>query len=111
MRSHSARQLGAATEDVFAGFATRPGGAASLAQVYRPRLKDGRQVAVKVVYPNIERLVATDLQVLRGIIWLESRFYSFPLEPAFRELAENIPHEVDMVHEARSMEAIASLLS
>jgi ubiquinone biosynthesis protein len=46
------------------------------------------------------------------VIWLESRLlYSFPLEPAFQELAANIPLEVDMVHEARSMEAIARLLA
>src|SRR2546426_77855 len=86
--------------------------AASLAQVYKGRLKDGRQVAVKAVYPNIERLVDTDLKLLRAVIWLESRLlYSFPLEPAFQELAANIPLEVDMLHEAQSMEAIAGLLS
>ena len=49
-----------------------------LAQVYKARLKDGRQVAVKVVYPNIERLVDTDLKLLRAVIWLESRLRRLP---------------------------------
>ena len=112
MRPHIERQLGRRIEDVFAEFDPEPVAAASLAQVYKARLRDGRQVAVKVVYPNIERLVDTDLKLLRAVIWLETRLlYSFPLEPAFRELAANIPLEVDMLHEARSMEAIASLLS
>jgi predicted unusual protein kinase regulating ubiquinone biosynthesis (AarF/ABC1/UbiB family) len=112
MRPHIERQLGGPIDGVFAEFDTQPVAAASLAQVYKARLKDGRQVAVKVVYPNIERLVDTDLKLLRAVIWLETRLlYSFPLEPAFRELAANIPLEVDMLHEARSMEAIASLLS
>jgi len=112
MRPHIERQLGAPIEEIFAEFDTRPVAAASLAQVYKARLKGGRQVAVKVVYPNIERLVDTDLKLLRAVIWLESRLlYSFPLEPAFQELAANIPLEVDMRHEARSMEAIASLLA
>ncbi len=111
MRPHIERQLGARIEDVFADFERKPVAAASLAQVYKARLKDGRLVAVKVVYPNIGRLVSTDLKVLRVIIWLESRFFAFPLEPVFRELAENIPHEVDMLREARSMEAIASLIA
>src|SRR5947208_17096980 len=85
---------------------------ASLGQVFYDRLKDGREVAVKVVYPNILGLVHTDLKLLRAVIWLESRLlYSFPLEPAFQELAANIPLEVDMLHEAQSMEAIAGLLS
>ncbi len=82
MRPHIEQQLRAPIEEIFAEFDTEPVAAASLAQVYKARLKDGRQVAVKVVYPNIERLVDTD-----------------------------IPLEVDMVHEARSMEAIAALLA
>ena len=112
MRPHIERQLGAPIEEIFAEFDTQPVAAASLAQVYKGRLKDGRQVAVKAVYPNIERLVDTDLKLLRAVIWLESRLlYSFPLEPAFQELAANIPLEVDMLHEAQSMKAIAGLLS
>jgi len=112
MRPHIEQQLRAPIEEIFAEFDTEPVAAASLAQVYKACLKDGRQVAVKVVYPNIERLVDTDLKLLRAVIWLESRLlYSFPLEPAFQELAANIPLEVDMVHEARSMEAIAALLA
>jgi len=112
IRPHVERQLGAPVEKLFAEFDPEPIAAASLAQVYRARLKDGRPVAVKVVYPNIERLVDTDLKLLKGAIWLESRFvYSFPLEPAFQELAANIPFEVDMLHEAENMERIASLLS
>ena len=97
MRPHIERQLGAPIEEIFAEFDTQPVAAASLAQVYKGRLKDGRQVAVKAVYPNIERMVDTDLKLLRAVIWLESRLlYSFPLEPAFQELAANIPLEVDM---------------
>ncbi len=111
MRPHIERQLGARIEEVFAEFDRTPVAAASLAQVYKARLKDGQRVAVKVVYPNIGKLVKTDLWILRGLIWIESRFYAFPLEPAFRELAENIPLEVDMIQEARNMEAIAALLS
>jgi predicted unusual protein kinase regulating ubiquinone biosynthesis (AarF/ABC1/UbiB family) len=112
MRPHIERQLGAPVDEIFVEFDTKPVAAASLAQVYKARLKDGRQVAVKVVYPNIERLVETDLKLLKAVIWLESRFlYSFPLEPAFQELAENIPLEVDMLHEARNMETIAGLLA
>ena len=112
MRPHIEQELGGRIDEIFAEFDTEPVAAASLAQVYKARLKDGRQVAVKAVYPNIERLVDTDLKLLRAVIWLETRLlYSFPLEPAFRELAANIPLEVDMRLEARSMEAIAALLS
>ena len=110
MRPHIENQLGLPIEEAFAEFDPRPVAAASLAQVYRARLHDGRKVAVKVVYPNIERLVRTDLWILKAILWLEARFYSFPLEPVYRELALNIPLEVDMHHEAQNMEAIAAQL-
>jgi predicted unusual protein kinase regulating ubiquinone biosynthesis (AarF/ABC1/UbiB family) len=111
MKPHIESQLGCPIEEAFAEFDPIPVAAASLAQVYRARLHDGRRVAVKVVYPNIERLVSTDLWILKAILWLEARFYSFPLEPVYRELAANIPKEVDMHHEAQNMEAIAAQLA
>ena len=111
MKPHIEAQLGVPIEEAFAEFDTTPVAAASLAQVYRARLHDGRKVAVKVVYPNIARLVRTDLWILKAILWLEARFYSFPLEPVYRELALNIPKEVDMHHEAQNMEAIAAQLA
>ena len=111
MRPHIEAQLGVSIEEAFAEFEPIPVAAASLAQVYRAHLHDSRRVAVKVVYPNIERLVRTDLWILKAILWLEARFYSFPLEPVYRELALNIPKEVDIHHEAQNMEAIAAQLS
>ena len=111
MRPHIERELGAPLHDVFAEFNTEPIAAASLAQVYRARLRDGRDVAVKVIYPGMERLVQTDLRILRAIIWLESRFFHFPLEPVYRELATNIPNEVDMVHEGHNMRDMAAQLA
>lgn len=111
MRPHIERQLGCRIEDAFREFDPEPVAAASLAQVYRGRLKDGRDVAIKVIYPNMERLVRTDLRLLRMIIWLESRFFHFPLQPVYRELSENIPREVDMLNEAQNMQEIASNLA
>jgi predicted unusual protein kinase regulating ubiquinone biosynthesis (AarF/ABC1/UbiB family) len=111
MKPHIERELGAPIESLFDEFDTKPVAAASLAQVYKAKLKGGREVAVKVVYPQSPRLVKTDLRILRGLIWLESRFSHYPLEPVYNELAANVPLEVDMLHEAEAMRAIASALS
>lgn len=107
MRPALERALGSQVDRVFAHFDRRPVGAASLAQVYRARMHDGREVAVKVLYPNISRLVYSDLRVLRLLLALDSRFGGYPLDPIYDELAANIPLEIDLLHEAAAMEAMA----
>jgi predicted unusual protein kinase regulating ubiquinone biosynthesis (AarF/ABC1/UbiB family) len=111
MRPTIESAIGAPIAAVFAEFDRRPVAAASLAQVYRARLHDGRPVAVKVLYPGIERLVRSDLRVLRFVLWLDSRVGGYPLEPVYNELATNVPLEVDLVHEAAAMEAMAARLA
>lgn len=59
-RAEVARALGRPLEDLFDDFGA-PVAAASLAQAHRARLKDGREVAVKVLRPGIERRVADDI--------------------------------------------------
>ena len=108
MRPALERALGAPIEAVFTEFDRRPVAAASLAQAYRARLKDGRPVAVKVLYPGIERLVRSDLRVLKFVLWLDSQIGGYPLEPVYEELAQNVPLEVYLVHEGRAMEAMAA---
>jgi predicted unusual protein kinase regulating ubiquinone biosynthesis (AarF/ABC1/UbiB family) len=108
MRPVLERELGQPLGQVFAEIDPVPVGAASLAQVYRATLHDGRRVAVKVLYPDIERLVRTDLRLLKVLLWLDSRASGYSLEPIYQELARNIPLETDLIHEARAMEAIAA---
>lgn len=108
MRRRIEHGLGGPIGGLFAEFDQEPVAAASLAQAYRARLRDGREVAVKVLYPGIERLVRSDLRVLKFILWLDSRIGGYPLEPIYNELAHNVPLEVDLIHEARAMEAMAA---
>ncbi len=56
-------------------FDERPLASASIAQVHSARLKDGRQVVVKVVRPGIEPVIRRDLGLLRIIAELAQRYW------------------------------------
>ena len=55
------REIGERPEQLFGTFDHTAFAAASLGQVHRARLKDGREVAVKVQYPGVEATVEEDL--------------------------------------------------
>ncbi|GAB3365545.1 AarF/UbiB family protein [Lysobacter rhizosphaerae] len=60
-------ELGVRPSHLFETFDDVPLGSASLAQVHRATLRDGRDVAVKVQRPGIRRLIHTDLDALATI--------------------------------------------
>src|SRR5438132_3241832 len=106
------RELGRRPADVFAQIEREPVAAASIAQVHRARLHDGREVAVKVQYPDIENLVATDLTVLEQIVKAIARLApAIQLQPIVDYLQETLPLELDFRHEAESMTALRTALA
>ena len=107
------RELDCPLEAVFREFSVRPVAAASLAQVHRAVLHDGRSVAVKVQYPEIEGLVRTDLANLRRLCRIYERFDPQPLEllPLVRELTEHLALELDFVREAECADRIRALFA
>ncbi len=106
------RELGRRPQNVFAQIEREPVAAASIAQVHRGRLHDGREVAVKVQYPDIENLVATDLVVLEQIVKAIARLVpTIQLQPIVDYLQETLPLELDFRHEAESMTALRTALA
>ncbi len=55
------RELGAGVGELFARWDDEPLASASIGQVHRARMADGREVAVKVQHPGIERAIESDL--------------------------------------------------
>ena len=112
MRPLIERELGGPVEELFADFDTRPVAAASLAQVYRARLHDGTDVAVKVQYPGIERIVHWDLETIRWLAEVWARIETvLDFRPVAAEMQRNAPEEIDFVHEGKAAEEIAALLA
>ncbi len=65
-----AEEFGKPPEDVFAHFNRQPLAAASIGQVHRARLEDGTEVVIKVQRPQIENIIAVDLEILAHIAGL-----------------------------------------
>ena len=102
-------ELGQPLEAVFREFDDQPVAAASLAQVHRAVLHDGRVVAVKVQYPGIERLVTDDLKNNDLFIVILGKLdHTLDFSFISEEMNKMIPLELDFIHEGKSAEQIAA---
>jgi len=92
-------ELGAPVEERFAEFDETPVAAASVAQVHRARLRDGREVAVKVLRPDVRARVERDAAVLglfaRMAAWHPDIRLSDPVGH-LRELTTGILDQTDL---------------
>ena len=102
------RELGAHPDAIFDGFSREPIASASLAQVHRARTKDGRDVAVKVQYPGIARVMETDLRNIGILVRILARIEpNFDFRVLMAELKKDVPRELDFVLEGHSAERVA----
>lgn len=101
VRRRMAGELGPGWQGRFAEFGQEAAAAASLGQVHRARLHDGREVACKLQYPDMPSVVDADLRQLKLAMAVYHR-----IDPAIRqdevyeELAERLREELDYKREA-----------
>ncbi len=111
VRAQLAEDLGEAPETAFAALDTTPLAAASLAQVYRARLADGREVVLKVRRPGIRATVEADLRLLARlaeIIETETpELHRYRPREVVREFTTSLRRELDFAAECRSAERVA----
>jgi predicted unusual protein kinase regulating ubiquinone biosynthesis (AarF/ABC1/UbiB family) len=103
-------EYGERIEDVFETFDPVPIAAASIGQVYRARLDDGRDVAVKVQYPGVAQAVRADMQNL-GIILRLMKRVAPGLDPKALgdEIRSRIDEELDYELEAQNQRTLARI--
>ena len=108
-------ELGAKISKVFETFESKPMAAASLGQVHRAALRDGREVVVKVQRPNVREQVRKDLDVFAEIAHtLESHTdlgRKMNLGSAIDQVRVSLLSELNYVQEARNMETIRTNLA
>ena len=98
--------------EVFASFEEEPIAAASIGQVYRATLKDGREVAVKVQYPGVAAAVSADMQNLDMIMRLLKRMTpGMDVKAITEEIRERIVEELDYELEAQNQRSLARIFA
>ncbi|HLU67135.1 MAG TPA: AarF/UbiB family protein [Kofleriaceae bacterium] len=99
---------GKSPDELFQSFDRRPIASASIGQVHLARLASGQRVAVKVQYPDIERIVRSDLRTLRRILRIVQFFVPYQgLEDVYHEIQSMLRAELDFRAEADNAERIA----
>ncbi|MBZ0089948.1 MAG: AarF/ABC1/UbiB kinase family protein, partial [Thermoanaerobaculia bacterium] len=110
MRYEVEGALGGTIEDLFLEFDSEAHAAASIGQVHRARLHDGRRVAVKVQYPLIREVVTADLANLKILMKsLFSMVFDTDFEPLWVEMRDRLLEELDYEHEANVLQRFRNL--
>ncbi|XP_072479784.1 aarF domain-containing protein kinase 1 isoform X3 [Notamacropus eugenii] len=103
--------LGKEIQDLFQSFEDTPLGAASLAQVHKAVLYDGRTVAVKVQHPKVQAQSSKDILLMEVLVGaVKQLFPEFEFMWLVDEAKKNLPLELDFLNEGRNAEKVAEML-
>lgn len=103
------RELGGAPDALFESFDPEPFAAASIGQVHRARF-EGRDVAVKVQYPGIEEVLASDLSTVGFFAKVSTLGLPMDAGSIVEELRSRVLEECDYEREAKSQRELAALM-
>ncbi|MFI5305241.1 MAG: ABC1 kinase family protein [Nitrospiria bacterium] len=101
-------EMGKFPEELFLSFEEIPVAAASLAQVHRAFLKDGKEVAVKIQRPNIRKVIEQDIHILYYAAGLAERFLPelkiYRPTQVVKQFADWTLRELDFIAEGHNAE-------
>ncbi|EPQ26173.1 uncharacterized protein PFL1_06380 [Pseudozyma flocculosa PF-1] len=97
-------ETGTTFDEAFSEIDPRPLGVASLAQVHRAvDRQTGKQLAIKMMHPDVERFSEVDMQTVTVLVrWVKRVFPQFSFEWLADEMNQNMPLEMDFRHEAQN---------
>jgi ubiquinone biosynthesis protein len=101
-------------DDAFVTIDPEPVAAASIAQIHKALLRDGREVVVKVRRPGVLEQALVDLELLRSTAdFLERRSETaqlLQLGALAEEVAQHLQEELDFTEEANNTELIGRIV-
>ena len=107
--------LGGGTNEVFSEFDQEPLAAASIAQVYKARLKDNSQAIVKVRRPGIRSKVEADLRLLKILADIAEKenkdFRRYRPQEIVHQFTLSMRRELDLAGECRNTERMAAIFA
>jgi predicted unusual protein kinase regulating ubiquinone biosynthesis (AarF/ABC1/UbiB family) len=95
----------------FQTFNVRPIAAASIGQVHRAKLKDGRDLAIKVQYPGVAKSIDSDVANVGALMRMSGLLpKGFDLRPYLEEAQKQLHQETDYTREGAQLACFAALL-
>ena len=115
IRPQLEEDLGGPPDEIFSAFDYVPIASASIAQVYKARLKSGEEVVVKVLRPGLRKVIEADLRLLNNGARLAEREWPelarYKPQEQMRHLSAGINGELDLASEARNCETLAAIFA
>ena len=97
-------------DDLFESIDEEAFASASIGQVHRGVLRDGREVAVKIQYPDADRMVTADLTNMKVLLGnLVGLFTDIDFDPIWEEVKERLVEEIDYLQEAENIRRKAEM--
>ena len=104
VRRRMAAELGPDWQSRFGSFELEPAAAASLGQVHRATTQEGRRLAVKLQYPDMQSAVESDLGQMRAAMAIGRQLFGqVDTREIAVEISDRIREELDYAREARAM--------
>ncbi|MGA9434939.1 MAG: AarF/ABC1/UbiB kinase family protein [Roseobacter sp.] len=96
----------------FERFDVRPIAAASIGQVHRAQLKDGRDMAIKVQYPGVAKSIDSDVANVGALMRVSGLLpKGFEIAPYLEEARKQLHEETDYAREANQLEQFSTLIA
>lgn len=109
-----AAELGAPPEKLFARFDEKPVASASIGQVHRAKLKEGKEVVIKVQRPDLAQMFYQDLGYMRllarvGAVIYRKGNWSYWIELS-DEFGRTVFNEINYIQEGRNADRVRTIL-